>query len=91
MKAVRQLKGLQCQTWYYFTFPTLEGVLMILKSFSTVCIPSGYLFMQDVFTVSWVNVISLYKYFQESNPCITLCESMRVISLFEREGNTGIV
>lgn len=28
------------------------------------CMHTGHLFMQDVFTVSWVNVISLYKYLQ---------------------------
>lgn len=64
MKAVKQLKGLQCQTWNWLTFATLEGVFMILKSFSTASIPSGHLFMQDVFIVSWVNVVSLYKYLQ---------------------------
>lgn len=64
MKAVKQLKGLQCQTWNCFTFATLEGAFMVLKSSSTACIPSGHLFMQDVFIVSWVNVVSLYKYLQ---------------------------
>lgn len=64
MKAVKQLKGLQCHTWNWFTFATLEGVFMILKSFRAACIPNGHLFMQDVFIVSGVNVVSLYKYLQ---------------------------
>lgn len=48
----------------WFTFATLEGVFMVLKSFRTACIPSGHLFMQDVFIVSGVNEVSLYKYLQ---------------------------
>lgn len=48
----------------WFTFAALEGVFMILKSFSAAHIPSGHLFMQDVFIVSWVSVVSLYKYVQ---------------------------